>query len=80
MALLTETAGVADDLGIVPGLGTVAREVTKFTAVVAGDVCSRTRLGALARHVAFTVAVLADNDRLLGAFRLVVTVEVLSET
>lgn len=79
MAVLTETALIADDLGIVSGLGALAREVTDFVAVVAGDVGSRTRLGTLARHVSLTFAVLADDDGLLGTFYLAVTMKMFSE-
>lgn len=75
MAALTAPALVASDLGPVSGLGAITREVTKLGAVVAGNVCGRTRLGALARDVSFTLAVVTSDDRLLGAVGLVVTMQ-----
>jgi hypothetical protein len=79
MALLTVAALVAGDSGIVSGLGAVTGEVTELSAVVAGNISSRTRFRTLARHVAFTIAVLADDNSLIGAVRLVVAAEVVSE-
>ena len=72
MATLTKTALVASDLGVVSGLRAVTREVTQLGAVVACDVGGRTRFGALARDVSFALAVVAGDDRLLGAVGLVV--------
>jgi hypothetical protein len=79
MALLTVTALVAGDSGVVSGLGAVTSKVTEFSAVVAGHVGGRTRFRTLARHVAFTIAVLANDNSLIGAVGLVVAVEVVSE-
>jgi hypothetical protein len=52
--------------------------VTDFATVVAGDVCSGTRLGTVAGHVSFAVTVLADDDSRIGALILAVAVEELS--
>lgn len=75
---LTATALVASDLGPVSRLGAVTREVTKLRAVVTGDVRGRTRFGTLAGDVTFALAVVAGDDRLLGAVRLVVTIQKVS--
>lgn len=75
MAALTEAALVASNLGVVSGLGAITREVTELRAVVACDVCGRTRFGALARDVSFSLAVVASDDRLLSAVGLIVTVQ-----
>lgn len=72
------TALVADDLGPVLGLGAVTREVTFLIAIVAGDICSRTRLGTFASHVSGVVAVLANDDSGVGALVLAVAMVVLS--
>lgn len=72
------TTLVADDLGPVFGLGAITREVAFLVAVVAGDVCSRTRLGTFTSHVSRVVAVLADDDSGIGAFVLAVAMVVLS--
>lgn len=72
------TTLVANDLRPVFGLGAITREVAFLVAVVAGDVCSRTRLRTLASHVSRVVAVLADDDGGVWAFVLAVAVVVLS--
>lgn len=75
MAALTVAALVASDLGVVSGLRAITREVTELRAVVACDVCGRTRFGALTRDVSFSLAIVASNDRFLGAVGLVVTIQ-----